>query len=74
MILFMLTMLLVMAYFYNVETQVCRDTIQELDDMGLLDELHGENWMPTGDIILPADYIYENPNLTYQEVPEKVQG
>jgi len=71
MILFMLCMLLIMAYFYNIETQVCRETIQDLSDRGLLDS--NANYVPINEVDFDFVYDYENPNPSNEEVP-KVQG
>jgi len=68
MIFFMLCMLLVMAYFYNVETQVCRETIKDLNDRGLLDS--NANYVPINEVDFDFVYDYGTPNASNEEVPE----
>jgi len=38
-----LFLVLVLAYSYNAETKLCRDTLKDLNDRGLLEEAYGFN-------------------------------
>lgn len=73
-ILIMILMMLALAFSYKVETQLCRDTIQDLNDRGLLEDAYGFNLneMAGNEEISLSElvYDYENPNTGNKEMPE----
>jgi len=65
-IMIMLLMMLVLAYSYKIETQLCRDTLKDLDNKGLLEDAYGLNLndMAGSEEISLSELVYD------YEIPE----